>query len=291
MLIPLILRFCAAEALRGKTFAEERVYDSSVNALDEFLKDQSSPFIVVSTDEADIGPDVFDVCQVDKVDLVLDLGVGAKVTANNGDVSFVIPHTDAGTEMAVNILTRQVLRELFEPNSGGDFGKIFRKVASKPSKISVRRGAGAENGVRFSAAQLIISLAPLQEPAFGREPANVFLDFIQLLRDHPVHNRIADAIATAFAGEAIPDWKATASALGISDETADAIGIYSLGGQGDVLAAEATVTGEDEVLSIDEGTLVIGTIPIVMPSSVGDDAGSWVVNAAVITEQLPEEPT
>ena len=263
MLIPFILRFCAAEALRGNTYAEERVYDSSVDTLDEFLKDASSPFIVISTDEAEISPDVHDVGKIDKVDLVLDIGVGSAMTADDGAVTFVIPHTDAGAELAVNLLTRQVLRHLFEPNSGGDFGKIFRKVGIKCTKISIRRGAGAENGVRFSAAQLIVSMTTLQEPAFGRIASNVFSEFIALVRAHPKHGPIADAIEQAFIGDiAVPDWKAAASALGLSDETGDAIGILPLGLAGDVDASQATVSPD-----------------------------GWVITEADIADQLPEVPS
>jgi hypothetical protein len=249
LIVPLALRVSACRALDGATIAGAAVHDSAITALDEMVSGQPQPFIVVSVDEQTYNVTVLDVFQGSRsVDLVIDIAVGSAVTLEDGTTGIVIPHTDAGTEFSVNLITRQVMKTLFEPNSGGDWGKIFRRIAMSVSRIMVRRGAGAQKGVKFAAAQLIISLSPLADPEFGSAPAFVWADFLTVMRADVKIGPLAEAVEKAIVGDVLPDWRLLASAVGLNDETADAIGILPLGGGDSQPVSQAIVLPDGWVL-------------------------------------------
>lgn len=260
MIVPLFLRIAACRALLGATTAGDAVHDSAIAALDDMVIDTPQPFIVVSVDEQTYNVTGLDVGQGDRnVDLIIDVAVGSSVKLDDGTIAMMIPHSDAGTELAVNLIVHQVMRTLFEPSSGGEWGKIFRRIAMKVSRILVRRGAGAQKGVRFSASQIIISLMPLAEPEFGKQPEFVWADFIATMRNDPGVAPLADGIVSVIVGVAVPDWRQLASAIGLNDETAEAIGIMPLGGADSQPISEVTV-----------------------------DPDGWLLNAEQVDAQLPD---
>lgn len=262
MIVALALRIAAVHALRGETAAGSRVYNSAITALDELISAEPKPFIIVSTDEQSYSIVLNDALTGNRsVDIVIDVGVGSAVQFEEQGQAFVIPHTDAGTELSVNLLCRQVCQTLYEPNSGGAWGSLFRKIASNSAKIAIKRGAGTENGVRFAAAQMILTVEPLAEPPFGTAPTYVWAELIAALAGDPETAPLAPIVQAAIIGEPIPAWKLPASMIGISDATADAIGVAPLAGQLSDNIIEQTVVPD-----------------------------GWVDNAATIAENLPEEP-
>lgn len=265
MIIPFALRLAARRALTGATLADARIEDSAITALDALAKKQPEPFIVVSTDEQNVdltGQDV--TAGVRQVDLVFDIAVASRTTAEDNTIIVAIPHTDAGLELSVNLITRQLMRALFEPNSGGSWGKMFRRIISKVRRIQTRRGAGTE-GVRFAAAQIILSVDTIAEPAFGQQPEHVWAEFMTAVRADATIAPQADMIEAMIVGAELPDWRKSISLLGIDDTVANAIGIFPLG----------VVTADHEPSVVLEVTT---------------EPGGWVINEGAVEENLPPPP-
>jgi hypothetical protein len=264
MIVPLALRLSAKNALVRATSAGDRVFDSAISSIEDMIKEGPQPFVVVSTDDQAFNITGFDLAggSSRQVDIVIDVAVGSTVKMEDGeDLAVMIPHTDAGTELSVNIITRQALRALFEPNSGGAWGKMFRRIAQQATRVLIRRGAGSQKGVKFAAAQIVISVQPLFEPAFGLAPRDVWADFIAQVRADPVVAPLASALEAAIVGDAIPDWKALSSIAGLNDEAATAIGVLPLGGEGSVWVSEQVVSPD-----------------------------GWIDNAATVAENVPGAP-
>lgn len=265
MIVPLALRLSAKNALVRATSAGDRVFDSAISSIEDMIKEGPQPFVVVSTDDQTFNITGFDITGGGsrQVDIVIDVAVGSAVKMDDGDdLAVMIPHTDAGTELSVNIITRQALRALFEPNSGGAWGKMFRRIAQQATRVLIRRGAGAQKGVKFAAAQIVISVQPLFEPAFGFAPqGGVWDEFIAQVKADPVVAPLAPAIEAAITGDAVPDWKVLSSIIGLNDEAATAIGVLPLGGEGSVWVSEQVVSPD-----------------------------GWVDNAATVNENLPGAP-
>lgn len=254
MIIPLALRIAASRALIGRTLAGDLVKDSAIDALEDLAKATPVPFIVVSTDDQ-----VYDLTNLDitggtrRQDIVFDIAVASGVPIDGGGVSVVIPHTDAGIELSVNFITRQIMRALFEPASGGEWGTVFRAIVLRTTRMVIRRGAGSKDGTRFAAAQVVLSVETIAEPEFGRPPRNVWAQFITALRNDEGVENLAPAIEAQIIGEDIPDWRAWSSQIGIDDATGMAIGIVPLGGGDSVAAQEGTILPDGWSLTRDGG--------------------------------------
>ena len=53
-LTALAIRFATIRALKGRTFAEDRVFDSKINPVNLVAKNESKPVIIVTTDDDNI---------------------------------------------------------------------------------------------------------------------------------------------------------------------------------------------------------------------------------------------
>ncbi len=264
MIVALALRLCARNALVGSTSAGNRISDSAISSINDMIEEGPQPFVVVSTDDQTYNPTMLDILggSSRSCDLVLDVAVGSAVRIDNSDdLAVMIPHTDAGTELSVNLITRQSLRALFEPNSGGAWGALFRRIAQQSTRLLIRRGAGAQKGVKFAAAQVVITLQPLYEPAFGVAPQEVWIDFLAQVAADPATAPLAGPLEAAITGNAIPEWRQLASILGLNDEAGKAIGVLPLAGEDSIFVTNETVVPD-----------------------------GWIGRAETIADQLPEAP-
>lgn len=170
------IRLSARKALDGATFAEGRVYDSSVAPIDEIASGESAAFIIVTTEDEEAVTSGRDITNGNRtIDLVLEVAIAQPITADadaDGDGSteteVVIPATDAGLELSLGLIVRQMQRAIFE--GGSLWTEIFRLFAVSVVKISNRRGVGNKDGARFAARQLIFTIETLSEPPFGHVP-------------------------------------------------------------------------------------------------------------------------
>jgi len=233
-LVALAMRLTLTQALLNQTLAGAGIYDSNVGDLDELIRDgQTRQVVVVATDqqEARLGGYGYLVGDCE-LDLVLEIAVAqaVRVTVDEEEaMEVIVAQSDEGLEMSVDLIARQVFAVMQAGTSV--WAELYRRLAGKPEKLTVKRGAGWEKGVRFAARQIVITCYPLAEPELGSAPAagTAFGDLIAALRDAPAPlSRYGDLLEKVIVGEPIPDWRALQVELGLSTDAAEAVGATPL---------------------------------------------------------------
>lgn len=228
----LALRIAATKALTGQTLAGARVRDSAVEGIDLQVQTERQPFVVIYTDDhtrVTTGKDLRH--GDDDCELVIEVAVAARVPVaipgeeEGGEATeVVVPHTDAGMELMLDLIGHQAIEAL----SGGAsvWAAIWRDFVLRVRRIVSRRGAGTENGVRFAARQIVMTVDLLADPVRG-EAMNG--PWVRLLAAMEADSDLADigaVIRYAIEGDAPLTAEAVAaSRQGLSPATVDAIGI------------------------------------------------------------------
>ena len=165
-LVSLALRVAVARALVGQTFAETRVFDSAIAPLDGVIAEERRPFIVVCSDQERAKITGRDVPGPEReIDLVLELALASFVPGESG-VEVLIPHTDEGLEVALDLMVRQSLRALL--SGEGAWSRVILALVPRILKLETQRGAGADKGVRFAARQMRLVCDPIADPPYGQ---------------------------------------------------------------------------------------------------------------------------
>ncbi len=182
MLGRIALRWSAVEALKGATIVGSNVLDSEIGALDvgadgAIRTDQEKPFISVYTEGSKQegsnpggGADLRSLHISGPTDIVIEFGVTAAMVETNNEtgesqiVGLQIPATDANLELLLDIIERQVVNALTDPNNA--WAEIFRKLHATTLTIHRRRTSSAE-GTKVAARQMAISLELLPDPIYG----------------------------------------------------------------------------------------------------------------------------
>lgn len=229
-IVALALRLAAKRLIDGATIAGAKVYDSAITSLDELVAKEPQPIITISTEDEQVSPTGRDILAGSRsLDLVIEIALASAMSVpledeQGEELQVAVPATDGGLELSLAIMDRQIMRALFhgpEPWSG-----IFRRLAPQVANILSRRGASA-TGTRFAARQIIMSIEPLADPAFGQavEPG-VWADFITALKADAELAPIAPLVEAAITGDPIDEWRLPASAIGLTDSEARGIGIF-----------------------------------------------------------------
>lgn len=236
-LVGMALRMTSRRLLDGATFAGDRVHDSAIAPIDHMVKEGSDePFILISTEDEEAtmipGRDVTGGHR--KIDLVIEIAIAHAVSAQpetEGDEppapEIVIPATDAGMELSLSLIGRQVMRALFE-QADSPWANLFKRFCIKVEKMSNRRGVGNKDGARFAARQIILSIECLQEPHFGHVPegGEPWGDFLAQILLDPELAGIEPLIRSSITGTPeIAAWDRGRSDQGLTTEAAEAIGI------------------------------------------------------------------
>lgn len=243
----LALRIITCRALTGATIAGASVHDSAVDTIDQMVKAQRKPFITVSTDEhrrTITGRDLRH--GDDQCELVLDVAVASKVTADAGGEIIVIPQTDAGMEVILDLIGQQINEALL---SGATvWSRLWQDFAVRVVSVASRRGASAEDGTRFAARQIVITADILGDPVRGSVP---FGPWQRLLAAMDADAELADMgalIRYAIEGDVpLTEEAMVASLYGISEETVGALGMAA------VRDAEGAAVPVDEIILDQEG--------------------------------------
>lgn len=259
----LMLRMATRKALMGRTWAEDRVFDSAITEIDQTVLASRRPLIVVTTDDEEGQVDGRDILGATRsLDLVIEVAVATFVRAEGGGVTIILPDTDEGLEVTVDLMCRQVIRAL--QSADGVWPDMWRSLVPAVASVSQRRGADAKNGIRFAARQIVITLSPLADPLMlADDPVegNVFAEFLALADGDDELASASQAIRAALTND-VPDWRLTQALLGMSD-------------------TEAEIMGLDPLLA--------GETPVIIASGeLGEDSGYR--GAADIAIQLPEPP-
>jgi len=252
------VRLAAYKALQGRTFAENRVYDSRVDPLDFTGADDRAPLIVVSVDEDRGTVEGRDLAGASReVELVIEIAIAARVRRTIGEgeseETVEVPETDAGLEASVGLVGYQVMRAL--QADPGAWAEVFRALVPRIFSFTARRGADVKNGVRYAARQIVVRCECLGEPGFG-EPLDLELPwgrFVALAKADASLARLGKLIEAEIAGGVMPDWQAAQASLGLTAEEAAGIGIAPFRSH----AATGTAMGSlDEIIFDPLGLMV-----------------------------------
>jgi hypothetical protein len=265
-----ILRMCVEAALRERTLAERRVFDSDNTPLADALAqepEQAKPYITVYTDE-DTRPGVSgrDIYAAERnLSLVLEIGAASAVVNEKDGVILQIPATDAGLELSVDIVESQALAALVgDPQSR--WGELFRRIVLRIERVQGQRGGSAERGSRWAARQIILICDVIADAPPGVPPPAVVRDFLAAARAAPPELGLAGAaeiIERALDPGTALSWRQAQGWLGLTDQGVRATGIVPpLGVEEEVPLAEGEDVEEMAIVeSIDRGRPGTGTIP------------------------------
>jgi len=172
------LRVSAVEALKGATLVGDNVRDSDFAAIDiagdgNLRTNQDRPFIVVYTDDGDVTEaDTRDLRQNGVVDFVCEFGAAtpmAQIDPETGESVIAgvdIPATDSALEMVLDLVDRQIVNALTDPESG--WTRVWKRLSDRVEKIERKRAVTADDGLRLAARQLRIKLACKPDPVYGQ---------------------------------------------------------------------------------------------------------------------------
>ncbi len=235
------LRISAVRALRGETLAGTRVYDSMSQRLDNRIQSERQPIVSVYTDDhrdaiAGRG-DVLSTMPV--VDLILEIAVSESVAVVvDGETlnQVVIPQTDAGMELILDLLERQCIAAL--TTGSGNWASIWRCLAANVSSRVSRRGVFDETGGRFAARQVTMSVDTLLDPVKGASFGDgaVWTRLVDMLESDPDLAPVASLVKTELGVTPVADPALAAGMLGVDVETAEALGLGAMQGGGETAA-------------------------------------------------------
>lgn len=257
----LALRIATIQALRGRTFAGNMVRDSEIGPIDESVDGADVPFIVVYTDESDVDTDapneetsLFGLCT--NVNLTIEMAVTSRMKAGWG-----IPQTDAGFEMTIDAIERQIRTALSDPDNV--WAEFWRRLVREKKTDKSSRGASDRKGVRFAGRQIILTVDVTPEPNPGGPLSGLWLDFLNLL-DSDVELKTQKDLFVSLATGGTTDWsefKRLRAAYGLSQATAGALRLGPL----PMIAPDApnfapdVKTDVDDQVAVPEGYVPLGS--------------------------------
>jgi hypothetical protein len=223
------IRACAVAALKDKTWAEDRVFDSDQTALAEALQGTvAKPYIVVYTDSDDrpvvVSNEIYDGGRRN-LNLVLEIGVANAITGTNGNLVINFAATDQGMELAVDMIETQCTSALWgDPNS--QWGEILKNMTVDIVRVPSRRGGQASQGIRFAARRIAYVLTTIYDipPGVVPEDNHPLMRFIALAQGNPIFGvtDVGNILQSMLATTPAPDWQQAQAYLGMSAEVAEA---------------------------------------------------------------------
>lgn len=245
----MLTRMCAVAALRGQTWAGDRVFDSDNTPLSQALtlNDAAKPYIVVYTDADNRleinGTDIFNSRR--ELNLVLEIGVASKVEGKTGEAIIKTPLTDEGMEIAIDMVEEQALAALFGlPQS--DWSELLKSMVMRVDRIPGQRGASADRDRRWAARQVSIICDVVSDlpPGVAVPHDHPIALFVDVAKANPQSNmqhaqEICEAIVSR---DESPKWEQLQATLGVNRLGLRAIGLAPLSSD---LPVMATSHGDD----------------------------------------------
>ncbi|MBP0440685.1 hypothetical protein [Tianweitania sediminis] len=215
------LRIAAVEAIKGRTLVGEHVLDTPNGALDVQADGElrigidEKPFVAVFTD-AGSADDITGRSLIENGScvLVIEAGISQAMTELNKETGTTtllgigIPASDAGFEFHLDVVQRQVMDALNDPDNA--WAEIYRSLHYRVTKIEVGGKRNTDDGQRLAGHQTRITLDLIQDPVRGEpiepdSPLGMFFAAMQASGD-----AIYQAQATTMQGLVggnDPDWK------------------------------------------------------------------------------------
>ncbi|WP_298959049.1 hypothetical protein [uncultured Methylobacterium sp.] len=254
-LVGLAIRTCLKRALLDATFAEERVYDSLITPLDELAFEGTKPLIVVSVDDDERRAAKESPRRLDRyLDVVIEMTLAGGIEVVEGEARVLVPHTDAGLELTLDVMAWQVRHALKDPTN--PWAELYRTFRGSVRGMVTRRGASTEKGVRFAARQIIITLDPLLDPERGRgAPPEPWDRLLAKMAADDELAAYAPVLAALLSGSTLPPWQVLQAQLGQTRDVMAALGYDALPG------AEAEPPATRLTIDTPRGPLVEAAAP------------------------------
>jgi len=244
-IIRMLTRMTAVAALRGTTWADDRVFDSDNTPLGQTLglNEEAKPYIVVFTDadnRTDVeGTDLYTVQR--ELNLVLEIGVASKIEGKEGESEIKIPLTDEGMEIALDMVEDQVFAALFgDPQN--EWTELLKGFVMRVMRVTGQRGASSDRDRRWAARQLSVICDVVGDLPPGvtvpmDHPIRMFID---VAGRHPeAHMEHAAEICEALVSRvAAPGWERLQAKLGVRRIGLRAIGLAPLSSDMEVMATQ-----------------------------------------------------
>jgi len=227
MLSRFALRAATVRALRGATWAGSRVMDSELAAIDDVAAEHPQPVIVVYTDDGTFktGPHRGLAGANGMQSLVIEIAVTQRMTVEHQGEQVIVydqTWTDAKMELTLDLIERQVLCALTDPNNV--WGEMWRRFAVATGDRTSNRGNSVREGVRFSGRQIMIPVELPRDPVPGAKPSALWDDFRTLAATDPELAPALAMIDAALAGSQVePDWTVLSRAYALTAGGADAL--------------------------------------------------------------------
>lgn len=226
----LAMRLAAARAVRNKTLAADRVFDSAVDPIDQTIAEARQPIVVVTTDEHELSVNGRDLGSGNhQCDLVIEIAIAARVEVpaddgQGGQITIAIPHTDEGMELTLDMMEHQIVSALTRDDGG--WSLVWQKLVPRVTRRLSRRGASSENGVRFAARQMVLTCDLVDTPAPGAPVAatSAWGAALAAMEADTDLAAIAGLLRAEIEGEPMDDWRRAAAVLGVPIEVVDQLG-------------------------------------------------------------------
>lgn len=249
-----VVRLCSIAALRGQTFAQDRVYDSDNTSLVEAVRASSVPlpYIVCYTD-LDNRPTVGDMDvygAARQLSLVIEIAMASGL--KDDGLTIDLPHTDAAMELAIDLVETQAVRALFgDPHN--EWGEYLKRMIISVARVNSPRGGRAQAGVRFAMRQATFVLDTIADVPAGVpfSEHHVVRDFITrglaLPGTNDMHHA-ADTINAVIGGTAYASYEQDQAWLGLTRAGMQATGMAPLTDAGD---------GGSQIIPVESGSAIV----------------------------------
>lgn len=207
------------------------MFDSAVDPIDQTIAEARQPILVLTTDEHEVSITGRDLGSgAHQCDLVIEMAIASRVEvpasdSSGGQITIAIPHTDEGMELTLDLMEHQVIGVLTRDDNV--WTRAWMGLVPRITRRLSRRGASAENGVRFAARQLVLTCDLIDTPAAGAtiEPNTGWANVLTAMEADQALHPIAGMLRAELEGEPITDWRRAAHMLGIPLQVADQIGL------------------------------------------------------------------
>ena len=256
------LRIIISSALRGKTLAGDKVFDSPQDPVDVLEKGATIAIYSGESRSPGDGRSLLGIDQVVDLSVHLHLPDAAEMDAGTG----VLFATRKSSEAIFDIMWRQVTRALLLDDD--PWPTLFRRFVNKISDLEARPFLieSKMEKIRFQAREVVFAADLIYEPDFGPiDEGSPWATLLALMSADPELAALADLLQQQIeAPDGTPSWQTLKAALGYTVEDMQAMGLAPLDIPlpAEPVAADVfTVTDDVDTFTVDETTPDPGQVP------------------------------
>ncbi len=190
----LTLRLATVLALRGRTDAGDRVWDSRIGEIDELISGDPAPFILVYVDDEDASGEGEALRKGQRVVTIsIEMAIGTVERAAGG-YQLMMPETDAQLELALDALECQVIDALQDVASPAR--DAWAGLVVGIDSLRIRRGAWSEvdKARRYAARLIEMQVRIPRDPLPNGQATPLVAAVLQLLDAEPDMQEIGQAL-------------------------------------------------------------------------------------------------